>query len=79
MFILVQFGYKQSRIFTIDCLTSTLIDCIWANCIKDINKNLTSKEELFTKTIGDIHKKISSNEKKLTELKEEEAKKNPDA
>ena len=45
MFILVLFGYKQSKIFAIDCLTASLIDCIWFAALKDINSNLKSKEE----------------------------------
>jgi len=36
MFILVLFGYKQNRIFTINCLTATLMDYIWDNCLKDV-------------------------------------------
>jgi len=49
MFILILFGYKQSKIFAIDCLTATLIDSIWATAMKEINSNLKAKEELLGK------------------------------
>ena len=29
MFILINFGYKTRKIFTIDCLAAALFDCIW--------------------------------------------------
>jgi len=45
MFIQIQFGYKQSRVFTIDCLTATLMDTIWAACLSDILALLTSGEQ----------------------------------
>ena len=34
MFILINFGYKMQRVFTIDCLAATLFDCIWVTCYK---------------------------------------------
>ena len=29
MFIMINFGYKLKKIFTIDCLAAALFDCIW--------------------------------------------------
>jgi hypothetical protein len=78
MFILLLFGYKQNRIFTIDCLTASLIDCIWTNCFKDMQKLMQTKEEIFNKELGNLQKKFSNLEKKLEnvdkQLKDEEKK-----
>ncbi|EGR32639.1 hypothetical protein IMG5_076690 [Ichthyophthirius multifiliis] len=68
MFILVLFGYKQSRIFTIDCLTATLTDCIWQNCIKDTNKNILQKEEQHNKEKNLLQKKIQKIEVKIEQI-----------
>jgi hypothetical protein len=58
MFIQVLFGYKQSKIFTIDCLTATLLDYIWATCIKEILKRYALREEEFAKEIVNHQKEI---------------------
>lgn len=34
MFILINFGYRSRKIFTIDCLAAALFDCIWEMCYK---------------------------------------------
>ncbi len=78
MFIVILFGYKQQRIFTIDCLAASLIDCIWANCLKDILKLLVSKEEQHTKELSNLQKKIVKIEARIEQLDkqlEEEQKK----
>lgn len=49
MFILILYGYRQSKIFAIDCLAATLIDSIWATAMKEINMNLKAKEDLLGK------------------------------
>lgn len=78
MFILVLFGYRQSKIFAIDCLTATLIDSIWLTALKEINNNLKVKEELLTKEKAALLRKITKNEARIIEidklLKEEEDK-----
>ncbi len=43
MFIIILFGYKLTRVFTIDCLAATLFDCIWLNSFKDLFKLYTTK------------------------------------
>ncbi|EAR84685.2 hypothetical protein TTHERM_00636870 (macronuclear) [Tetrahymena thermophila SB210] len=78
MLILVLFGYKQSKIFCIDCLTATLIDTIWLTCLKEINNNLKAKEDQHNKEKVALAKKISRHEARIIELdkllKEEEEK-----
>lgn len=80
MFIMLLFGYKQNRIFTIDCLTATLMDCIWANALKDMQKLLVQKEDLLNRENFSIQKKIANLEKKIEalekQIKDEENKKN---
>ena len=80
MFIMLLFGYKQSLIFTTDCLTATLMDCMWANTMKDMNKLLANKEEHLNKENFSVQKKITVLEKKIEaiekQIKEEEMKKN---
>ncbi len=80
MFIMLLFGYKQSLIFTTDCLTATLMDCMWTNTMKDMNKLLVNKEEHLNKENFSVQKKINVLEKKIEavekQIKEEEIKKN---
>lgn len=79
MFIMLLFGYKQNRIFTTDCLTATLMDCIWANALKDMDKLLLQKEDLLNRESFQQQKKLNNVEKKIEgiekQIKEEEAKK----
>ncbi|KAM3141335.1 hypothetical protein pb186bvf_006453 [Paramecium bursaria] len=71
MFILVLFGYKQFKVFTIDCLGQTLIDCIWNTSLKEINKNLTLKEEQHTKDQKNASSKIKHNEARIKEISQQ--------
>lgn len=79
MFIMLLFGYKQNRIFTIDCLTATLMDCIWANALKDMDKLLAQKEESLGREGFHQQRKLAAAEKKVEglekQIKDEEAKK----
>lgn len=68
MFILVLFGYKQSKIFAIDCLTATLIDSIWFTALKEINSNFKSKEDVLSKEKIALVKKISRHEARLEQI-----------
>ena len=49
MFIMVNFGYKCKKIFTIDCLAAALFDCIWEACYKELTDIYDAKEALFQK------------------------------
>ena len=80
MFILVYFGYRQYRIFAIDCLTASLMDNIWNFCHKDMIKLLTSREDLHNKELINLQKKIIHHEKRIQDIEKalvnpEEAKK----
>jgi chromosome segregation ATPase len=82
MFIVVYFGYKQYRIYTIDCLTASLMDTIWNCSLKDMLKLLTTREEMHSKEIANLQKRQQANEKKLEKIEaqlEEEKKKAEEA
>lgn len=68
MFVAVRFGYLQRRFFTIDSLTASLSDCIWANCVQDVIKNLEVREAWINKEIAERVKKTPVLEKKLETL-----------
>lgn len=76
MFILINFGYRSRKIFTIDCLAAALFDCIWEACYKELFDTYNAKDALFVKQVEAHQGKIESNQKKLeavsAKLKEEE-------
>ncbi len=49
MFILINFGYRSRKIFTIDCLAAAVFDCIWEACHKELLDTYNAKETLFAK------------------------------
>jgi hypothetical protein len=61
MFILVNFGYKSRKIFTIDCLAAALFDCIWEMCYQELFDTYVQKEDLFAKDFESHQIKIESN------------------
>lgn len=68
MFILIQFGYKLSKVFSIDCLAASLFDCIWATCTKEMLRVYSVKEVQFAKEVQDRQKKVEKAEKRVEEL-----------
>ena len=65
MFILVCFGYKLFKYYSIDCLTASLADAIWIGCIKETLKVLGMKDDIFTKEISQYSKRLVVAEKKF--------------
>ena len=65
MYIEIEFGYNQTRLFNINCMTAPLIDAMNERCIKDIFSMLKSKEEQFKKEIANLNKKEVNLQKKL--------------
>ena len=53
-FIIVNFGYKQSKILGINCQVAPLLDAAHKLAIADANKAMASKEEQFNKLLEDI-------------------------
>jgi hypothetical protein len=76
MFILINFGYRCRKIFTIDCLAAAVFDCIWEACYKELLDTYNNKEVLFAKETEAHTAKIEASEKRLeiviVKLKEEE-------
>lgn len=76
MFILINFGYRSRKMFTIDCLAAAVFDCIWEACYKELLDTYNNKEVLFTKEADSHAAKIEASEKRIeiviAKLKEEE-------
>lgn len=68
MLIVVRFGYRQRRYFTIDCLTASLSDFIFADCLAEILRVFGVKEVQFQKEIAERTKKIPIIQKKIETL-----------
>jgi len=71
MFILVYFGYRQHRIFTIDCLTASLMDYIGKLCLEDMVEIIAKREESHSKEITNLQKKLSATEKKFEKVEQQ--------
>ena len=68
MFISVQFGYNQSKLFNIGCHTDPLLDAISSECYKDMLKYIKKREEFFQREIGHLKKKDQTLHKRLEKL-----------
>ena len=68
MFILINFGYRCRKIFTIDCLAAALFDYIWEACYKELLDTYVNKDALFIKETELHQAKIVENEKKLEDV-----------
>jgi hypothetical protein len=53
-FIIVNFGYKQSKILGINCQVAPLLDAAHRLALSDANKAIVQKEEEFNKMLGEI-------------------------
>lgn len=75
MFILINFGYRCRKIFTIDCLAAAVFDCIWDACYKELLDTYNHKEAQCVKETESHQAKIEASEKRLevvvVKLKEE--------
>ncbi len=58
MFILINFGYRCRKIFTIDCLAAAVFDCIWEACYKELTDTYNAKDALFVKESENHQHKI---------------------
>ncbi|CDW81443.1 UNKNOWN [Stylonychia lemnae] len=68
MFISVQFGYNQNKLFNINCQIAPLLDAINDGCYKEMGKFLKKREEFFNKEISSFKKKEQNLQKKLERL-----------
>jgi mannose/fructose/N-acetylgalactosamine-specific phosphotransferase system component IID len=57
MFVSIQFGYQQSKIFNINCQIAPLLDAIHDGCYKEMHKFMKKREEFFNKEIAALKKK----------------------
>lgn len=76
MFILINFGYRCRKIFTIDCLAAAVFIVSGRACYKELLETHNNKEVLFAKETEAHTAKIEASEKRLeiviVKLKEEE-------
>ena len=68
MFISVQYGYNQSKLFNINCQIAPLLDAVHDGCYKDMHKFMKKREEFFNKEIAALKKKEQTLQKKLEKL-----------
>jgi hypothetical protein len=57
MFISVQFGYNQARLFNINCQIAPLLDSISSSAYADMLKNVKKREAFFQKEILGFQRK----------------------
>lgn len=70
MFINVQFGYQQSRLFNLNCQVAPLLDSINNACYQDMQKFIKKREEFFNKEVAAFKKKEAGLVKQLEKLNE---------
>lgn len=63
MFINVQFGYQQSRLFNLNCQVAPLLDAINQACYQDMVKYIKKREEFFNKEVQGFKKKEATLQK----------------
>lgn len=68
MYVSVQFGYNQSKLFNINCQVAPLLDAVSDGCYKEMGKFMKKREEFFNKEISTLKKKESGLQKKLEKL-----------
>ena len=68
MYVSVQFGYNQSKLFNINCQIAPLLDAVSDGCYKEMTKFLKKREEFFNKEISGFKKKEQNLLKKLERL-----------
>jgi hypothetical protein len=67
-FILVKYGYNDSRVFNINCNTAPLMDAINERACRAILKTLKSKQTEFNNTIQKLKGNINFRTKKLENI-----------
>lgn len=51
MYIAVNFGYNQQRLYNINCQVAPLIDAIHEGCYKDMDGALKKRKQFFEKEV----------------------------
>jgi|LauGreDrversion4_2_1035121.scaffolds.fasta_scaffold501520_2 hypothetical protein len=68
MFISVQYGYNQAKLYNINCQIAPLLDAIHEGCYKDMHKFMKKREEFFNKEIANLKKKEQTLLKRLEKI-----------
>ena len=68
MYIAVNFGYNQQKLFNTECQVAPLMDAIQDGCYKDMVKALKMREQFFQKEIAAQKKREAVLLKKMEKL-----------
>ena len=64
-FISVEFGYRQSKLFNINCQVAPLLDAVTSSAYAEMQKYIKKREEWFNKEIQSMKKKEAKRLKRL--------------
>jgi hypothetical protein len=65
MFISVQFGYNQAKLFNINCQVAPLLDAVNTQAYLEMIKTVKKREEFFYKEVAQFKKKEAAILKQL--------------
>jgi hypothetical protein len=68
MFAIVRFGYRQARVFNLNCQVAPLLDAIASQSTAEIKELLTAKSTQFAKEIEDLQRRTAAFTNKLEYL-----------
>lgn len=68
MFVVVTFGYRQNRVYNINCQIGPLLDLVQRQCFADVQQFFTQKQRAFNKDIAEVTKKLEETKSKLNVL-----------
>ena len=81
MFVVVNFGYRQNRVYNINCQVGPLLDLVQRQCFADVQQYFTQKQRSFNKDLTEVGKKLEETKGKLHVLEhpQVEEEKKPEA
>jgi hypothetical protein len=68
MFVVVTFGYRQNRVYNINCQVGPLLDLVQRQCFADVQQYFTQKQRAFNKDIAEITKRMEETRSRLNTL-----------
>ena len=60
MLLVLKYGFKQSRLFNLDCILGNLIDTMKSETLTDTIKTLKDSEKRWQAAISELEEKIST-------------------
>lgn len=68
MFAVVTFGYRQNRVYNLNCQVGPLLDLVQRQCFADVQQYFTQKHRAFNKDLAEIAKRLEETRAKLNAL-----------